>query len=470
MKSLLKSKNSTYEMLNIIPPGNESDDPRSSRILDRSRRFDQSRGVFNIKRRYSSSTISNFRRCVYANDWFHTLLHWSVCRLVVLISLLYLLTIFLFGILYYILGKQCDLAMSEFIEALFFSMETMMTIGYGTDDIFFRSCKVMFILITSQSIVACLLDAFCFGMLYARLARGTTRAASIIFSNKAIVQRIRGRFYFMFRVGELRKHQLIEAHVRCYAIRHVIDKMGNPIHFQTFTMRLMHPDDELGSMLFLPIPQLVVHCIDAWSPLSPPYSNTLSNLHNSSTDYLFPDVLQRIQDIDSGNRDPKEILACDKCGIVFRNAYYLKQHVTNIQSKSKCATCIPPPCNEEQNHTALDIPIKSLESNDDEVHIHSDLSYISTESPGQTTKEQLEWFWHNSKLEVVILIEGIDSGTSDTIQARHSYSYLNGEIISDHHFASIVRRDETDSCEIDFSKFHDVLPIGDHDIEPQSHS
>ncbi len=30
------------------------------------------------------------------------------------------------------------------------------------------------------------------------------------------------------------------------------------------------PDDEMGAMLFLSLPSLVVHRLDAWSPLVPP--------------------------------------------------------------------------------------------------------------------------------------------------------------------------------------------------------
>ncbi len=80
-----------------------------------------------------------------------------------------------------------------------------------------------------------------------------------------------------FKVGELRKHQLLEAHVRCYAIRHdrtlPMDSNGKlkesckpeTVHYQTHCMRLQHPNDELGSQLLLVIPQLVVHRIEASS-------------------------------------------------------------------------------------------------------------------------------------------------------------------------------------------------------------
>src|SRR3546814_712364 len=75
----------------------------------------------------------------------------------------------------------------------------------------------------------------------------------------------------MFQVCELRKHQLIEAHVRCYAIRHERDeRFGTVSCFQAYNMRLTHPDDDLGSMLLLVFPSVVVHAIDFHSPFMPP--------------------------------------------------------------------------------------------------------------------------------------------------------------------------------------------------------
>jgi len=122
-----------------------------------------------------------------------------------------------------------------------------------------------------QVVVAILCDAAIIGAVWVRLSRGQTRASTIIFSDQAIIRRIRGKLYWMFRVCELRKHQLVEAHVRCYAIRRDRDEEdGRVIHFQNFFMRLTHPNDELGGNLLMTLPSLVVHEIDQWSPLYPP--------------------------------------------------------------------------------------------------------------------------------------------------------------------------------------------------------
>lgn len=62
-----------------------------------------------------------------------------------------------------------------------------------------------------------------------------------------MINKIRGSYYLMFQVCELRKHQIVEAHVRCYSIRR------KPT-FAAQCMRLQRPDDELGGMVSGVIP------------------------------------------------------------------------------------------------------------------------------------------------------------------------------------------------------------------------
>ena len=135
----------------------------------------------------------------------------------------------------------------------------------------------------------------------------------------------------MFQVSELRKHQLVEAHVRVYCCRHARQVSGKTTHddgyvngkcagkggesdcdsnsnssssegddsdgdnfndsgvsptlkakqkerrkqvdtayYQTHNVRLQHPDDELGALLLMSLPNIVVHRLDEWSPMMPP--------------------------------------------------------------------------------------------------------------------------------------------------------------------------------------------------------
>ena len=68
-----------------------------------------------------------------------------------------------------------------------------------------------------------------------------------------MVREIGGNPCFVVQIGEMRKHQIIEAHVRMYCVRHT-GEGPHRVLFQTHTMRLQQPDDELGGLLLLAIP------------------------------------------------------------------------------------------------------------------------------------------------------------------------------------------------------------------------
>eukprot|EP01052_Picozoa_sp_SAG31_P028991 SAG31_NODE_2844_length_5009_cov_2.067006_7_plen_125_part_00 len=75
------------------------------------------------------------------------------------------------------------------------------------------------------------------------------------------------------QVCDMRRHTLIEAHVRCYCVRREPDFTGVPYldgFYYPHLMRLQQPDDELSGMLLLNVPNIIVHAIDSWSPLAPP--------------------------------------------------------------------------------------------------------------------------------------------------------------------------------------------------------
>jgi hypothetical protein len=111
-----------------------------------------------------------------------------------------------------------------FWDALFFSVETQATIGYSApSDIFFDDCPLVLVAITFQSVTGLFLDAALLGLLFNRVARGTPRANTILFSDRACVRKIRGRYHLMIQVCEIRKHALIEAHVRVYTVRKDVD-------------------------------------------------------------------------------------------------------------------------------------------------------------------------------------------------------------------------------------------------------
>lgn len=218
----------------------------------------------------------------------------------------YVVVLIIFGALYTSVPTEtCKTAIFSFFDGFSFSVSVMFTIGFGTNggDVFFNGCAWMQTIITIESLVGVLLDALAIGVIFARISRAQSRANTIVLSANACARRIRGQFYLMFQVCEMRKHQLVEAHVRMYAIRHDV-AFGKHYYFQSYPMRIQHPDDDLGGMLLLALPSIVVHRMDAWSPLLPPKSADSCGVHhNPAKQYLFPEPIMRQADADSGDRD-----------------------------------------------------------------------------------------------------------------------------------------------------------------------
>ncbi|OQS04533.1 inward rectifier K channel (IRK-C) family protein [Thraustotheca clavata] len=341
-------------------------------------------GIYNIQR------VGGAWRKIYWDDMFHTVINTRTSRLVTAVFVVYALVIFFFAIAYQTISEkdpECHVGIKSLTEAYIFSVETIMTIGYGapSDDIFYGGCSSMAFLLTMESFSGIFLDSILIGMFFVRFSRADTRAYSIVFSKDAVIRKIRGHYYFMFQVCERRKHQLVEAHVRCYGIRNEVSADGDEgLFFQTHHMRLQQPDDDIGAYLLMALPQIVIHRIDAWSPLFP--RECLPPDYYASTCPAFPDPMQRAIDHDNGNRD------YDPDAVV----------------------------------------------------------------PTGPTEEQIRRHIEKSELEVLVILEGEDSTTSNTMQAR--YSYTLHDIAWNCTFEKCVYRNPTDGIVVDFDKFHLVKP------------
>jgi hypothetical protein len=68
---------------------------------------------------------------------------------------------------------------ARFVRALLFSIETMMTIGYGVDDPWFGDCPVMLMLIAAQSMVGIFASSILFGIVLTRVSRADQRSKTI---------------------------------------------------------------------------------------------------------------------------------------------------------------------------------------------------------------------------------------------------------------------------------------------------
>ena len=292
----------------------------TARMLDRNGVFHQSRGhwgvqIFRKGIRLRPCTARHHKNMW--EDWFYNLSYKNTMSLTLILVATYAAIIVAFAYIYLgvsVLGAKyeshedgtkthhtyCGMDISNHMEALYFSLSTMTTVGYGVSDYYFGDCWSPWALVLCQSICAIFFQAVAIGLLLNRVARGQKRGRTVIFSDKAVVRHVNGVPYFMFRIGELRRHQLIDASAHAYCIRHERYPTGKStsqqqqqqqeqeqeqqgdksvksnqaeegvedvetFHFITREMKLLQE-----SHILMSLPQVIVHRLDEKSPLLPP--------------------------------------------------------------------------------------------------------------------------------------------------------------------------------------------------------
>ena len=144
----------------------------------------------------------------------------------------------------------------SFVDAFFFSVQTMGTMGYGV-----MAPKSLYvnIVVTAEVFVGLFNLAVATGLLFARISRPTAR---IMFSDKAVVTAFDGVPTLIFRAANRRRNLVVEAEVTINLLRDVttlegatmrrfeelrVSRARSPLFFMTWTV--MHQIDE-GSPLY----------------------------------------------------------------------------------------------------------------------------------------------------------------------------------------------------------------------------
>ena len=78
------------------------------------------------------------------------------------------------------------------------------------------------------------------GIVFAKLARPKARAHTVMFSKNAVVSQRNGHFWLLFRLGNMRKSHLIEAHIRAQIVHHrkVTDE-GEHLSYEVEELKLL---------------------------------------------------------------------------------------------------------------------------------------------------------------------------------------------------------------------------------------
>ncbi|XP_073842267.1 inwardly rectifying potassium channel 1 isoform X2 [Musca autumnalis] len=159
---------------------------------------------------------------------------------------------------------MCVTEVRSFISAFLYSIETQHTIGYGNRFVT-EECPEAIFTICLQCITGVFIQAFMVGIVFAKLSRPKKRAQTLLFSRNAVICHRDGVPCLMFRVGDMRKSHIIEAHVRAQLIRKKVTKEGEVLPFYQQELKVGADGGE-DRLMFI-WPTTIVHKIDRHSPL-----------------------------------------------------------------------------------------------------------------------------------------------------------------------------------------------------------
>lgn len=238
------------------------------------------------------------RRRRYFSDLYTTLLDhsWSYCILIFLLSfyiswLAFALAYWLIALIHGDLDQTpeellhtdhkcfignttcCVKELDGFAASFLFSLETQHTIGYGSRQTT-TMCTEAMALMSIQSVIGCIIQAFMVGLVFAKLSGGRRRAKTIIFSQNAVIFERNKKLCLAFRIGDLRDDNFIlGTQISAKLMRRRVSGEGEM--YQEMTPLAIEPDTSSEPCIFFIWPLQVTHTIDQDSPF---YNMTAQDL------------------------------------------------------------------------------------------------------------------------------------------------------------------------------------------------
>jgi len=106
------------------------------------------------------------------------------------------------------------------------------------------------------------MDACLLGVIYAKFSNPSSRQSSILFSDKGVITKSDGKLWFMFRIANMRSHQMMWTKLRAWYCADAESAEGEEY------IRFDEVKVNTDNMVFFPgYPFLVMHEIDDDSPL-----------------------------------------------------------------------------------------------------------------------------------------------------------------------------------------------------------
>ncbi len=205
-------------------------------------------------------------------DVYHWVLALSWPKFSLLILAFYLALNLAFASLYLAgNGAIAEIRPGSFVEAFFFSVETLATVGYGHA---YPQTIYGHIITTIEIVSGMFWLAMITGLIFVRFSRPTAR---IRFSDSLVVSPFDGQPTLMLRVANLRHHSMVEAEFRLMMHRDELVQEGDVV--RRFYPLKLHFD----RLIAFPAALTLRHTIDQTSPL---FGVTLAELKQSETRFM----------------------------------------------------------------------------------------------------------------------------------------------------------------------------------------
>jgi inward rectifier potassium channel len=201
----------------------------------------------------------------YWSDAYHLMLTLSWPRFFALVGALYFVTNLAFALAFYLVpGSVQNARPGSFLDMVFFSIETLATVGYG----YMNPGSTYGHVVASTEILLGMVEvAAVTGLLFARFSRPSSR---IMFSDVAVVTPFNGVPTLMLRAGNERSNLILEASVRASLVRRETTLEGQ-VFTRFYDLKLERDQTSVFALSWT-----IMHAIDETSPL---YGKTQQDLH-----------------------------------------------------------------------------------------------------------------------------------------------------------------------------------------------
>jgi inward rectifier potassium channel len=195
-----------------------------------------------------------------STNLYHELITMPWLKFLVLVFSLYTVFTFLFAVIYYV-GDPSNISgmiykneSDKFFEILFFSAQSLTTVGYGRlnpTGVFNSSVAAI------ESMIGLLGFALATGLLYGRFSRPVAR---VLFSKQGLIAPYKGFTAFMIRVANKNKSELLDPEASMI-MSYVLEENGAKVRkFANLKLELTH-------VTLLTMSWTIVHPIDEESPM-----------------------------------------------------------------------------------------------------------------------------------------------------------------------------------------------------------